>query len=89
MPRATVVPKGDGARCPLKAGSVFYLHRMGVKIIKQRFAFFCRPTLKMQRKARIDVKRLAPAFGVRDDHRMHGVLGGIFGFENRSFIVSR
>ncbi len=33
----------------------------------------------MQGKSRIDVKRFAAAFRMRDDNRMHGVLRGLIG----------
>ena len=75
MPCATIVPKGDGAWRPLKAGGV-PIAQHG-RIDNHSGLLRRCPAVKMQRKT--GLTRLAPAFRVRDDHRMHGVLCGIFG----------
>src|SRR5271170_4315914 len=74
MPCGTVVPQRQGAYAPVEPTGELGAHRMPVQIVEQCVRLVVAPSLEAQRKAGIDIERLAAGFRVADHHGMDGVL---------------
>ena len=72
MPGATIIPKSNRARLPIKLAGKLWLINMGVKKIKQGEALFGTPALKANGMAGVYIKYLATALGMANHNRVSG-----------------
>src|SRR5437762_4318326 len=74
VPGRAIVPQRQRALPPMEAAGEFGADRVAVEIVEERARLVIGPAVKAQRKAGVDVERLAAGLGVANDDGVDGIL---------------
>src|SRR5439155_24555316 len=67
-------PRGARALPPVEAAGEFGAHGVAVEIVEEGARLVVGPAVKAQRKAGVDIERLAAGLGVANDDGVDGIL---------------